>query len=243
MPKNNFEKLKLEIQSIENTFNEKISKFKASMDGIDKEIESLIEENSSVQKESSEMMTKLGGLQGNLSSLESTASTLSQEVEQKESKYSNSEEEISELKHKKITLETEIAKAELKSNEFNANIRKIDSDLQEVKDALVNAESLYEEKVKSIETEISDYTQKTTNRENQFKILKVLLEDGYVRTNFYNVMKTIGQSGVDTLDKLQRASAVAMPDVKETLVALSQKGIIKYDSSSGSYSILKELNI
>ena len=95
--------------------------------------------------------------------------------------------------------------------------------------------------MKTIENEITEVNHQAESKENQYRILKILLDEDYVRTNYYNVLKVITQPGVHNHDKLQRASAVDMAEVKETLKGLHDLGVLEYNAGDGEYTMKKEL--
>lgn len=243
MPKTNFEKLKLEVESIDSNLNEKIKRLKSTLGGIENEINELVVSSEKVRSSNSDLDTNISTLKSDLEKFTVEFEEKRIELNKLNNGYSSNEEKISDLKHKKITLEGEIGNSERQFNQLSTEVANKERTLKELKDELVNAESLYEHKVKTIEDDINVVKSETVSKENQYKVLKIMLEDDYVKTNYYNVLKVVTQPGVDSLDKLQRASAVGMDEVKQTLQGLHSKGVVNYDPKSGSYSILKEFSV
>ena len=201
----------------------------------------------STDKKSSEtMMRETAGnvvnAKAQLTKITAEATLLSDKSDKLTTEFTSKEEQISELKHKKVTLDADIGNVELKNRELTSQIAIKVSELGNVSTELAKAEEEYDAKVKSIEDEINQTKSNLSIRENQSKILKILLDEEYIKDNIYNVMKTVNQSGVDSLEKLQRASAVSMPEVNEALKALNAKGVIEL-YATGNYKVLKDLNV
>ncbi len=240
MPRTNYEKLKLEVQSIDSNLSDKISKMNSILEILEQDISELMVDVEKSRNSNKELGDKIISLKTEYENKEVEFETKRIELNKKKSGLTANEEKISDLKHRKITLEGDIGNSERIFNQLQSDIARKERALKELKDDLVTAESLYEHKVKVIEDEIEQVKLDTINKENQYKVLKIMLDDDYVRTNYYNVLKVVTQAGVDSLDKLQRASAVGKDEVRETLQVLHTKGVITYDPKSGKYSILKE---
>ncbi|MCY3410579.1 MAG: hypothetical protein INQ03_02975 [Candidatus Heimdallarchaeota archaeon] len=222
---------------------EKISKLKNSLEQIEGEITTLSTSVKDITEKDTELGTKVSNLQTTLKDLTEKGDTLTNDRDEKKKLYDDNEEKISDLKHTKMGLETEISKAELRLKELTTSIAQHETKLDGLKKDLVSAEDIYAQKVKTIEDEKNGVLEQTKNKEIQYKMLKLMLEEEYVKTNYYFVLKAMKQSGVNSLVKLKQASAVGGDEVTAVLKAMSARGVIDFDQASGKYTMKKEFII
>ncbi len=239
MVKSNYDKLKLEIDSIDESSKKQIEKLKDYINRMDKGISNLIETHGKLADKKAEVDANHTQLDSTLKNLISEDENLTSKLKSLKEVYEANESKLSDLNHKLRTLDTEIGKEELRDKNLLQEISSLEMKIEEIKKELVNAEGLYEEKVKTIENEIKEIQMEKESKILQFKILKKLLEDGYIKSPYYETCKVLNQPGLTSVDQLIRASAVEPAKVRQTLEELANLGIVEQDGTT--YSIKKQI--
>ncbi|MHA2249462.1 MAG: hypothetical protein ACXAD7_03820 [Candidatus Kariarchaeaceae archaeon] len=243
MVETGFEKLKLEIQSIDKTLVDKLTKLTSGIDDINTEISTLKVSLDTINDKVASYRKNVQDQEAEQANLTKEHEELSRIHEEKNGIQSKQQEGLAEQESSKVNLEGEISKSEGIAKELRAKMETKEVEIKKVKKALLNAENIYEERVASIEREIDGLTTKIESQTNQYKVLRKLIQDGYIKDPHYDVCKVLKQPGVDTIDKLVFSSGVDKNTVNTTLEELSTRGAITIDKSSNTFSLTKEFEI
>lgn len=240
---NTLQKLKLDFQSLENHTTDFISRYKAEIDRFEGDLRTLWEKMDTMQSEVvtnegtiNELTEKSNSLQAErddlatrLAKLQDLSQTLKTEVDKKNSEKETLEAEVQVLEREKATLENEKAK--------------LQTDLDKASADLLAAEDEHKARVKGIADELNDTEEKITRMETQYKVLGVLLRDGYVKHPSYEVLKTLAEGKVSNSKQLAMASGVAQNTVDDVLMSLHDRGIIVFEKPTGNFEIKRRLVI
>lgn len=237
------EKLKLEIQSIEETVDKRIGKIKSKLDELFKDLSSLENNKNSISKIYEDNKSKNENLLNNNEKMKSEDNELKSRIESLNKEITENENTLNELTNQRNSLDTEFSNTEQLEKETSSSITELENKLSKIKSDLINSEKEYEEKVKSIENEIEETKTNVVTKENQFKILKMILNEGYIKDPVYDVCKVIKQKGINNLNQLIQSSAVSPDIVKQTLIAMNDLELVDYNQSSGNYTLLKDYEI
>lgn len=232
--------MNLEIDAIESTLKSKIEKMRYITSELGEQImkkQQLIED---LSRDTLSTNEENKTLQDQLYRLEKEKSKVEEEKNSYQVQYNETEEKISTIKHAKITGETDLSKAQLKNRELTNEIDKTRHELEKIEILVKEEQENTEQEITKLEKEANDIQNDVNNRENMYKIFKILLDEGYVKDNLYSILKTVEQPGVDTIDKLQQVSAVTGAEVKQAIMMLKTKGYVELDGN-GNYTILKSL--
>ena len=235
--------MKLEIESIETSLMSKVEKLKNVLSTLDEAVNTITDGVQGASTELNELKNTNSTFKSESNTLIEEASSLESKLKEKTDLITSNEEMISGIKQEKKEVDTQMANAEKSREELKTKNYKIEKDIETLRADLVGAETIYEEKVKSIEDEILSISNTKERERDQYKILKVLLEETYIKSPFYDVCKVINQAGMTSRDQLVRASAVDAKSVEVTLNELDTRGLIDYNVSEGTFSILKELKV
>ena len=157
--KTNFNKLKLEVDSVEQNLVSKIDKIKSLLGSVENEVNTLTGEMDQTNIKIEEMKVKNTASKTELDTLTAEKLELEKNLSEKTILYNANETTISSLKDTKKDLDTKIYNETSKNEGFRKEIFKFDKEINELKQSLVDAEGLYQEKVKSIEDNIENYKQ------------------------------------------------------------------------------------
>jgi chromosome segregation ATPase len=241
--KTNFNKLKLEIDSVEQNLVSKIDKIKSLLGSVENEVNSLTGEMDQTNLKIEEMKVKNTASKTELDTLTAEKLELERDLSEKTNLYNSNETSISSLKDTKKDLDTKIYNETSKNEGFRKEIFNFEKEINELKQSLVDAEGLYQEKVKSIEDNIESYRQKESLEKDQYKILKVLFDEVYIKSLYYDVCKVLNQPGMNKIDRLIQASGVSKETVEKVLDDLDTKQIILYNTTEGEFSVLKDFTM
>ncbi len=243
MVETNFEKLKLEVQTIEKTLSGRVSKLNSSLTDIDSEISTMNVSLQTVKDKVASYRKNVQNMESELANLTREEEEVSRNLELKEGMNKQNEDDKIELNIKKTGLEADITKSESVQRELAKNIEEKEKSINVVKEALLNAEKLYEEKVASIENEINDLATEIQNKGNQYKVLRKLIQDNYIKDSQYDVCKVLKQPGVDTLDKVVLSSGVDKNTVSDTIKELISRGVIAFNEGTEVFTMTKDYDI
>ena len=243
MVEKNYEKIKLEIDSVEQSVNNKITRMKDILSNMSSEIVSQEKKSAEISDQSKSLETVVLELRNNKENLNDQISTLTNEVEAIKNDFSHNESSLSEVKLKNSDLNSELGSLNLEQEKLINNIKKFTDDISNEKVKLQHAENTYSERVASIEKEVEETKVLTGNKGTEYKVLEKLVKDNYVTISYYDVCKVMTQSGVENLDRLVLASGVDKNAVIETLNDLHARGVVTFEDSSGNFTILKEFSV
>lgn len=241
--KTNFNKLKLEVDSVEQNLVSKISKIKSLLVSIENEVNSLNGEIDQTNLNIEEVKVKNTASKTELDTLTAEKLKLERDLSEKTTLYNTNETSISNLKGTKKDLDTKIYNETSKNEGFRKDIFTFDKEINELKQSLVDAEGLYQEKVKSIEDNIDSYKQKESLERDQYKILKVLFDEVYIKSLYYDVCRVLNQPGMNKVERLIQASGVSKDTVVKVLDDLDTKQIILYNTSEGEFTVIKDFEM
>ncbi len=240
---NALQKLKLDFQSMENQSNDFVARFKAELERFEADLKATWEKIDTVETElsaneekirehtqkSNELQQKRDELSSRLAKLQDLSQTLKAEVDKKNSEKENLEREVMELEREKGLLENDKSK--------------LQADLDKAAADLLAAEDEHKARVKGIADELKDTEEKIDRMETQYKVLGVLLRDGYVKHPSYEVLKTLAEGKVSNSKQLAMASGVAQNTVDDVLMSLHDRGIIVFEKPTGNFEIKRRLVI
>ncbi len=241
--KTNFNKLKLEIDSVQQNLVSKIDKIKSLLGSVENEVNTLTGEMDQTNLKIEEMKVKNTASKTELDSLTAEKLELERNLSERTTLYNANETTISGLKDTKKDLDTKIYNETSKNEGLRKDIFTFDKETNELKQSLVDAEGLYQEKVKSIEDNINNYKQKEGLEKDQYKILKVLFGETYIKSLYYDVCKVLNQPGMNEVNRLIQASGVGKETVEKVLDELDTKKIIQYNVSEGEFTVLKDFEM
>lgn len=221
----------------------KISKIKSLLVSIENEVNSLNGEIDQTNLNIEEVKVKNTASKTELDTLTAEKLKLERDLSEKTTLYNTNETSISNLKGTKKDLDTKIYNETSKNEGFRKDIFTFDKEINELKQSLVDAEGLYQEKVKSIEDNIDSYKQKESLERDQYKILKVLFDEVYIKSLYYDVCRVLNQPGMNKVERLIQASGVGKDTVVKVLDDLDTKQIILYNTSEGEFTVIKDFEM
>ncbi|RMG28105.1 MAG: hypothetical protein D6732_19525 [Methanobacteriota archaeon] len=240
---NALQKLKLDFQSLESQANDFVSRYKIEIERFEEDLKALWENMETAQSElaannekireltqkSNELQKQRDELSTRLAKLQELSQTLKAEVDKKNSEKENLEREVMELERERGLLENDKTK--------------LQSDLDKASADLLAAEDEHKARVKGIADELQATEEKISRMETQYKVLGVLLRDGYVKHPSYEVLKTLAEGKVSNSKQLAMASGVAQNTVDGVLMSLHDRGIIAFERPTGNFEIKRRLVI
>lgn len=243
MVEKNYEKLKLEIDSIEQSLQSKITRMKDILNNMSSDITIQLKTNTELSEKSKSLEKTVSELRNKKESLNDQMNALTNEVISLKNDFSIDETSLNELKEKNSNLKTEKTSLNQEQDKLINDIKGHTDKISDEKVKLQHAEGLYSEKVASIEKEVNETKILASNKGTEYKVLEKLVKDKYVTISYYDVCKVMTQSGVDDLDRLVLSSGVDRNAVIETLNDLHARGIVTFEDSSGKFTILKEFSV
>lgn len=243
MVEKNYEKIKLEIDSVEQSVNSKITRMKDILNNMSKEINNQMKISAEVSSQSNSLEKTVSELRNTKENLNDQMSVQSNDVDGLKNEFSKYESDVNELKLKNSDLNTELGSLNLEQEKLISNIKNHTETISNEKVKFQHAENSYTEKVASIEKEIEETSMIASNKGTEYKVLEKLVKDHYVSISFYDVCKVMTQPGVENLERLVLASGVDKNTVIETLNDLHARGIVTFEDNSGKFTILKEFSV
>ncbi|MHA2029327.1 MAG: hypothetical protein ACW99A_14160 [Candidatus Kariarchaeaceae archaeon] len=239
----NFEKIKIEIQSIDQSCSENIQNLKTLVaemnDGIKGEIknkEELLQTQKNLELEVEELKTSKHKLEAEHESLSNFVIQLSSDSEQLEG-------QLSELKLNKTSVDNEARGKKSEFDVLSAEISDYERNTADENTKITHAQNSTMVQLEELESEINHVEQLLTIQYNYSRILKSLLKDNYINLPHFDVCKVITQQGVNNLDRLVMSSGVDKNTVLETLKELSVRGVLGFTPGTGDFEIIKKFEL
>jgi len=243
MVQTNYEKLKLEIQSLEKLFSDKTNILDKLIITLESDINSIIDLGNKSMKDIDLKKTSVTEMASKSHQLEIKSSQLNIDVKGQEEQVTSKGEKLNQIGEKLKGLETEVSSEEQRERSNKENLTNQEIQVSKISEELDNSEKIYNDKVKPALDEFDLLSKENQSLVMQYKILRKLIEEGYVKDPRYEILKVLRQPGVDTADKLALSSGVDKGTINETLKELDGRSIIQYEESSGKYTITLEFEL
>ena len=104
-------------------------------------------------------------------------------------------------------------------------------------------EEKHQQHVQSLLDERNQIEKQNKMLEQKFKALQYLIKKQYVSPPEVNIIKTLTQSGVNNVNVLEKATGLEKQIITKTLQNLNSRGLIEFNSASGEFKVLKQLDI
>jgi len=226
--------IKEEFNRMANLINNKANEIESqTLEKIEK-LGALIDNNKELDSNLANLDSEIQTLNQSIADTKKEIENLGQAKNQMVSKTTQLSTEIEELRNKKTSLEQQLDKLTNDLNTTNIQITEIGS-------KLVNVEQEHKEKVGVHISKAEEIESKNRRAEMKSRVLKHLLDTKYLVDPVYDIIKRIGQSGIDDAKKLSLSANAQESTVKQILSELHAKGIVNYDTGSGKFTILKKL--
>ncbi len=244
--------LKENMESQIGVLNRKSQETKDDLSRLSQLIEGKVKE---IESGAKEQIEKLSAVLTNQEELVSSISNTETEITDLKAKIKAAEEEKSKLEESKSRLVTrngeldneirskEEEKANLENDlaKTNQELETTNQQIKETSEQLVVVEQEHGEKVGVHINEAQEIEERNKRLELKAKVLKHLFDTGYLVDPAYDILKRIGQPGIDDAKKLSLSANAQEGTVREILNELEKREVVSFDESSGKFTVLKKM--
>jgi chromosome segregation ATPase len=239
----NFEKIKIEVQSIDQSNNESIQRLKTLISEMEQGIKSEVQNKNSLLQTQKDLEEEATKLQDNKHKFEAEVEALSKSVDVLKADTQKLDSELSELKLHQTSTDNEARSRKSEFDVLSAQISDIERNIADENAKITHAQNSTMTQLEELDSEIIHVKQLLAIQNNYSKILKSLLKDNYISLPHFDVCKVLTQQGVDSLDRLVMSSGVDRNTVVETLKELSVRGVLSFMPDSGNFEIIKQFEL
>lgn len=238
-----FEKIKIEIQSLDQSYNERIKILNNILAETQESIKTDIAMRDEVLSSQKSLDQEIVELQSLKIKLTDDEKALTESVNKLRSDNEILTGQLTELSNSKLEVETQVNEQTKIADNLSANISDIETKIANVEVEITHAQNDSMNQTEQLEIEVNHVKQLLKIQNNYYKILKSLLKDNYISLPHFDVCKVITQQGVNNLDRLVMSSGVDKNTVTETLTELSVRGVLDFSKGSGDFSVIKEFTL
>jgi chromosome segregation ATPase len=218
-----------------------------------------------------EVATKISEINGILSAYFKQADELNQLIAQEEEKKSNNTTELNQLNQKlqKLTHNKDVLQSEISSKQKDIqqllNLimerEQISTELKMQVDSLTEKMSGFKRKIEELdvlshstssetseairskEIRLADLNSQYTMMISRSKALKYLVKKDIVVLPEVQVIRSLTTPGINTEENLKKMSGVSEQIIRNILVELAKREIITYESHTGKFQVITEIDI
>ena len=127
--------------------------------------------------------------------------------------------------------------------ENNAKSDKLLDDIKMLEKKSLDKQAEHQKKLAKLKKETEELAEKLARKDTTFKVLKKLFKTKYIKDPVYDLLVSLNQKGVESVEKLMISANVQKQFAIEVLKELSTIGIVKFDEATGKFSLKKELEV
>lgn len=241
--KNLFQKIELDFSTLKDSFSSEVNNIEQHIKQSNAAVNSYLEEYTAQTVKKDDVTAKLIELKNQIGILDKQNTELKERIAALEKNKSELQKQTSEYETKQAELETEKSKLENNLSTLTGELTTLTDDISSATKDLLATEEEYKKQVGATEEKIKNLEAQRENEENQYKVLIQLFKEGYIKDPTYDVLKGLGQSGIDDHKKLALSANTQEGEVVNILKDLATHKIVSYDASSGKFTLLKELEL
>ncbi|MCE7734084.1 MAG: hypothetical protein GPJ54_04340 [Candidatus Heimdallarchaeota archaeon] len=238
-----FEKIKIEIQSLDQSYNENIKILNNMLTEAQEVIKSEIANRDEALSSQKNMKQEISELLSLRSKLELEEKSLSESVASLKTENGTLEAHLTEGNSRKLEIDNKLKEETRIADSLASDISGLEANISDEDAKITHAQNDSMQQTEQLEIEVNHVKQLLAIQNNYSKILKSMLKDHSISLPHFDVCKVLTQQGVNNLDRLVMSSGVDKNTVTETLKELSGRGVIDYNLDSGEFTIIKAFEL